>query len=395
LEKTQKECNNTDNPKINVQWIRGAGSKSANIQFDKPHTHIILGPKDSGKSVTAEVIAIKGEEEGNILDLFGSRDNEGLGWCRKKDVSANEILLIHGQSTNLSGKWDALTPRECTIKELKRYRVVTSVSGFHGSLDEEFQGLNDMVYGVLYKRTHWHHIWKLLIREGANFLYSRIKIVKNQVIAKADFVYLLREARHMGYGVTVDTLKWTSIDLDIRHVSDYTWVKRVGIYGLPHDLRFIYRYVHPPSLMDPPVDSFLIVNSRGPIGMGRLQYAYWHKTEKEDLIDQLGIKVDYGEIPHYGNVNRDEVNDFEHAYFCSDYMKPKGSMGKTAKTFHRSPSTIQTHIHDHDDAVRKVGFCPKCATVKGDFTKVILSKKDRKKVTYDEIDTWEDFKKTL
>lgn len=302
---------NIEDPRIKVRWVRGATLPSATIDFSKPHTHIILGPKDSGKSSLLEVIATRYDK---IIDLFGSRDNEGLAWFRHKRFSKNEILLVHGESVELqgTGQADAINTRRLLLSDIERNRVVISVHGLFGSLDEEFQGLNHIVHGVLYKRTHWAgKPWSLNVREGANYLYSRMKVTMNQTLAKNDFVYLCRESRHMGYEVTVDTIKWTSIDLDVRYVSDYTWIKRVGIFGLPHDIRFIYRYIDPPSLMDPPAHAFVILNSRGPIGVGRFDYPYWHKTEQEDLMQELGIKAEYGELPDYGNLARKTVGDYE------------------------------------------------------------------------------------
>lgn len=377
-----------------MKWIRGAGLPSATINFKKPLTHINLGPKESGKSCLLEACAIRYlENDGKVIDLFGSRDNEGLGWCRFKPVSSNEILFVHGDSCDLSGKWDAVKVRELHLKDLHDYRVVTSVSAFYGNLNEEFEGLNRLIYQVLYRRTHWRRIWNLTVREGSNFVYSRIMVVKNQTLAKSDFIYLLREARHMGYAVTVDTLKWTSIDLDIRHVSDYTWIKRVGIYGLPHDLRFLYRYINPYSLMDPRIDAFLVLSSRGPIGVGRFDEPYWHKKEHENLIKDLGINIEYREIPDYGNPARNTVNDFEHANLIAIYIR-KGSMNKTAKQMRRSPATIQDHVHEHDDNVRKIGYCPKCQRIDAEHKTTIASLvKGKPRINI--VDSWEQFEKTF
>lgn len=84
----------------------------------------------------------------------------------------------------------------------------------------------------------------LMVREASNFIYARVQISKFQHVAKADFLYLLREGRHMGLGIGVDTIRWTSIDKEVRDVSDYTYIKRVGTQGLPHDLRFVYSWMH-------------------------------------------------------------------------------------------------------------------------------------------------------
>ena len=380
-----------EDPRIKVRWIRGAGLPSATVDFTKPRTHVILGPIGSGKSNLLEVIATR---HAKIIDLFGSRDNEGLAWFRNKGFSKNEILLVHGESVELSGtsQADAISTRRLLLSDIERKRIIVSVHGFFGMLDEEFQGLNDIIHNTLYKRTHWSGLpWSLNVREGANYLYSRMKVTMNQTLAKNDFVYLCRESRHMGYEVTVDTIKWTSIDLDIRHVSDHTWIKRVGIFGLPHDIRFIYRYVDPPSLMDPPAHAFVILNSRGPIGVGRVDFAYWHKLEQEDLMQELGIHAEYGEMPDYGNLARQTVGDYEHAVLMGAYLDTR-SMGKLSLKYHRSPATIQKHIQEHDRNIGVLGYCPKCKRVHGIHATRFVSK-DKVKVNV--VKSWADFEKTF
>lgn len=356
----QKQLKNIELPKIKLKWIRGAELSSAKVDFKKPLTHIYLGPKDAGKSSLQETCAAKYPK---IIDLWGARDNEGLGWCRCKKFSKNEILFVHGISAELSSGYDAINFDNLKFKDLKRYRVIISVSAFYSNMNEEFEGLNSILYRVLYQRTNWKKPWFLMVREGANFLYSRIKIVKNQTIAKADFIYLLREARHMGYAIGVDTIKWTSIDLDIRHVSDYTWIKRVGIYGLPRDIRFIYRYINPPSLMDPKVECFVLLSSRGPIGIGRFEYPYWHKEEHENIVKKLGIKIEYHDLPKYTDA-RNTVSDFEHADIIRKRFQDGLSMNKIGKLIHRSPQTINQHIRNHNQAIEQKGFCPNCHRVK-------------------------------
>lgn len=380
-----------EDPRIKVRWIRGAGLPSANINFSKPRTHIILGPIGSGKSNLLEVIATRHDK---IIDLFGSRDDEGLAWFRHKGFSKNEILLVHGESVELSGtgQTDAISTRRLHLIDVEQHRIVVSVHGLFGSLDEEFQGLNHIIHGVLYKRKSWSGLpWSLNVREGANYLYSRMKVTMNQTLAKNDFVYLCREIRHMGFEVTVDTIKWTSIDLDVRHVSDHTWIKRVGIFGLPHDIRFIYRYIDPPSLMDPPAHAFVILNSRGPIGVGRVDFAYWHKLEQENLMQELGIKPEYGEMPDYGNLAKKTVGDYEHAVLMGAYLD-KRSMAKLSLKYHRSPATIQKHIKEHDRNIEVSGYCPKCKRVHGIYAKRFVSKE---KVKVNVVKSFKEFQKTF
>jgi hypothetical protein len=99
-------------------------------------------------------------------------------------------------SVKVACTWPVRKASELTLKDIHDHRIIVSSSPFYGSLDEEFRALNRVIYDVLYHRTTWARVWFLMVREASNFIYSRIKITKNQPIAKADFIYLLREARH-------------------------------------------------------------------------------------------------------------------------------------------------------------------------------------------------------
>ena len=79
--------------------------------------------------------------------------------------------------------------------------------------------------------------------------------------------------------------------------------KRVGIQGLPWDLKFVYAYMHAhPSLMSPPPHAFVLVCGRGPIGVGKFDYVSWHKKERDDLLREWVLKgiLTMGRFPIVG-----------------------------------------------------------------------------------------------
>ena len=111
--------------------------------------------------------------------------------------------------------------------------------------------------------------------------------------------YLIREARHVGMAMGLDTLKMTSIDLDIRAVVDFLIFKSQGILGLPRDLYFIYRYLKPPKKANMPVDKFVILHRGGSMGIGSFHEIPWHKAEKEHILMAVGVSIEYGEELKY------------------------------------------------------------------------------------------------
>lgn len=371
-------------PNIKVFWIRGYDPRF--IQFKKAVLYMGLGQKESGKSALLETVACRYPK---IIDLFGSRDNEGLAWCRSP--FKNSVLFVTGDNVDVKSQWDTKSVSEVKLSDFEKYRVVLSCSAFHSGVEAEFHAMNEIVL-TLYRRTHWEHLWFLMIREASNFIYSRLKISSNQTIAKADFLYLLREARHMGYPTGVDTLRWTGMDADARGIADYLFIKQVGVIGLPKELHFLYSYINPPSFMGMKPRIFGLISNRGPLALGHFEYPWWHKEEKEDMLKLLDIKIEAGDVPNYGNAARDTLSDFEHIRLVGLYLEVK-SMQKVGKILSRSPATINKHIKEHDEEVAKAGCCSKCKRVRGMHQNTLLVKRGAK---YSEpITSFEEFAKTF
>jgi hypothetical protein len=318
-----------------------------------------------------------------------SRDNEGLAWCRSP--FKNSVLFITGDNVDVKSQWDTKSVSEVKLSDFEKYRVVLSCSAFHSGVEAEFHAMNQIVL-TLYRRTHWEHLWFLMVREASNFIYSRLKISPNQTIAKADFLYLLREARHMGYPTGVDTLRWTGMDADARGIADYLFIKQVGVIGLPKELHFLYSYINPPSFMGMKPRIFGLISNRGPLALAHFEYPWWHKEEKEDMLKLLDIKIDAGDVPDYGDQARNTVSDFEHIRLVGLYLEKK-SMQKVAKILSRSPATINKHISEHDAEVAKAGCCSQCKRVRGMHQNTLLVKRGAK---YSEpITSFEEFEKTF
>lgn len=372
-------------PRLKVWWIRGRDRDF--IHFRNCVTYLVLGPKDSGKSANLEAIAVQGQHE-KIVDLFGSRDNEGLAWCRSP---LDKVLFVIGDTMDVKSSWNTKRVSNLRLSDFQAYDVILSVSSFHPSIDAEFEGMSRII-DLLWGRLSWQRPWMLMIREASSYLYSRIKKGKRQDEAKADLLYLLREIRHMGFAVGCDTLRWTGVDADMRGPCDYVIIKRVGIEGLPSKLRWLYGRIHPYSMMNPHQRIFVVISNKGPVGVGTFDLPYWHKKKKENLLELLDIKVERGEAPDYGNEARNTVSDFEHVKLVSEYAKVR-SMHKVAKRFSRSPATVGQHIRQHDDEVGTLGYCSRCRRVRGEFEKTPLLHDKRKK---SEVYTsFEDFKKTF
>lgn len=337
-------------PEIKVKWLRGPET----IDFARPNTYLVVGQRGTGKSSLLESIATRYPK---VIDLFGSKDSECLAWC-KPESPFHDILFIVGKGVTVVSQWPQVSIDELTLKDFEAHQVILTTHVFYSSSREYFSALQQITELLWEKRTSWTEPWIVLVREAANWVYSRLQIVKDSNLAKADFVQLLREARHSGLAVAVDTLRWTSLDKEVRDVADFFFMKRVGAIGLPKDLRFIYRYVQPFSMMKLDPEVFVMLTSQGNICIGKFDYPIWHKEEKENILHKINVQVSYEGRKLEQGLN---VTVFEHSKIMETYIANK-SMRKTAALLKRSSDTIFNTVKRHDENIESVGYCYECRT---------------------------------
>jgi len=355
-------------PEIKVRWLRSQD----HIAFTRPRTLLALGTRGSGKSSLLEVLAIRYPK---IIDIYSASDDEGLCWCKPEFVELfkslygrePDILLVIGKDMDVASKWDKVRISELKLSDFEEHDIIITVLAFHSNETNYFATLNKMTTLLWEKRRSWREPWFVLIREASNWIYSRLKTTKNDMYAKAALIKALREARHHGLAVAVDTLRWTSLDKEVRDVSDYIFIKRVGSIGLPDDLRWMYRYVRPYSMMQARPEVFMLITGRGAVGFGKFTYPSWHKEEKENILRSTSIEVKrtHQTLPddaRYG------IADFEHSQIIKAYVEQK-SMLKVARGLDRSTRTINVHIRKHNLAVEDKGECTKCHHAASEFSR--------------------------
>ncbi len=96
---------------MKIFWIRG----NETIRFNRPHTFFVKGVRGAGKSAFLEHVAACYLNEGHtLLDLFGSRDGEGLAWLRSpyaKEKNCPLPCLILGTRYEAVFLEDSSVPR--------------------------------------------------------------------------------------------------------------------------------------------------------------------------------------------------------------------------------------------------------------------------------------------
>jgi hypothetical protein len=179
-------------------------------------------------------------------------------------------------------------------------------------------------------------------------------------------IYCIREARHVGLALGLDSIRYYAIDIDIRNLSDYLILKSQGVQGLASDLHWLYSFFDPFAFMRMPKQMFFIISKTGALGLGQFPYHTWHKEEREDIVSNVGLKIEYGEVLDMGadQGSFKTVGDLEHVQIVNTYAEGAG-MQKIAAQKGRSTRTIQVHIVRHNDAVKRSGFCPVCKRANG------------------------------
>jgi len=358
-----------------VYWVRFRSHPSASLTkaFKKPKAYAVVGGTGAGKSALIETIASKYT---GVVDLFGSRDNEGLGWLRSP--FKDSVLLLKGDSVQVSCNCaEVKNAKDLTLKDINKFRVIVSVSAFYSKIEEEWYQITKIM-DKLWHRTHWKKVKCLVIREASNLLYSRLNLGETQSLAKAYMIYVIREMRHCGFAVALDTIRWYGIDIDMRTISDYTFIKAQGIDGLPRSLRWMYRYFNPYAVMGMPVHTYIVASRQGPLGFGTSTLPYWHKLEHENLLEMFDIRTSYKELPYIPEGKMAKVGDYEHLRIVKARMEMqqkksgKKGMEALAQNVGRSSATIWRHINLHNNRVHGQGECDKCARVGSELAKVVI-----------------------
>jgi len=354
---------------LKIAWIR----KNYSISFNKPWACMVLGARGSGKSSLLETFGCYFLDRNHkVLDIFGSRDGENLAWLRSPYEKDRKVLLIKGDNTDVDCSWSVKSISDVTLHDIESHDIVISSAPLYSDPDTEFQAVARLT-DLVYRRLSWRKIIYMIIREASNLYYSRLKVTRNQQLAKAQEIYLLRESRHMGLAAGLDTLKFTSIDLDVRSVMDFHIFKALGLLRVP-EIKWIFGFIDPHVIPNLKPNQFVILTRTSAIGLGVFKAIPWHKQEQENILRQLGIKVEHGE-PIQEAKDRGTyktVGDQEHAEIILEYVAGK-SMVKIAAERGRSSATIREHLHRHDEAVERSGFCPVCRRVKCPYvdTKVL------------------------
>jgi len=287
---------------------------------------------------------------------------------------------LKGENVDIQTEHDCKQVENLTLKDLERYDLIISSHPCYLNRDHEYYAIGKLV-GLLYKRRQWNKLLCMIAREASSLWYSRIKVSDSQTDMKSEALYMFREMRHVGVSLALDSLRLQGIDIDLRTHTDFLFIKSQGIDGLPDNLSFLYyNYFNPAFLRNMDPSQFALVCRKGSIGAGHFPYHSWHKIEKEDIVSKVGLKIEYGvELEQPKDMGTFKtIGPKEHMQIMELYAEGLG-YNKIHEQLNRSTKSLSDHIHKHNNAVNRSGFCAVCRRAGGEYSGNVIKRGITKK----------------
>jgi hypothetical protein len=288
------------------------------------------------------------------------------------------VLLLRGENVEVTSKagWTTKVASHLTLEDFQDYDLILNASLLYSGLDDEFTNAG-VLMNCLYRRAYWKRLNYLVCREASSLFYSRMKVAESQTAARSQGTYLIRQARQVGLGLGMDSIRWSSLEVDLRTMSTILFLKALGGMRLNDDLKWIFRYVEPLALNRLAQKYAIILTESGKLAFVQVRYPSWHKQEGEAMLQSLGIDVVYKENvsePAKDLGSHLTVSDQEHSEIISLYVEEGKGMETVAKEKGRSSATILGQIHRHDDMVNLSGYCSMCERVGSPYSKDIAQR---------------------
>ena len=188
-----------------------------------------------------------------ILDLVASQDSENLAFLRNPLLFVKKILITtqegcHIQIPNsLREKFQSIEIKPLSLlepTEIDDYdAIINPACGYRNF--ESYLLDSEAAFEKLLARSKidFKRNCVVLVREGGDLFYSRLRAFSEQIKAKSVAIYTSREVRHGAIALLVDTLKTKSIEADLRAIADIKAYKALGSESLPDSESWLYHYV--------------------------------------------------------------------------------------------------------------------------------------------------------
>ncbi len=285
--KKTKFSNQAVNIETKVLWFQGREEQD----FRQPATHWVFGKRFSGKSALVEALASNALILGStVYDIFCARDSESLAWL---DSPFKKVLLLCGDSVKINSKYDFVQMKDFDMHKADDYQLVITTPAFYSNDAEMYHVLTDLV-DMLQNRIVYNKTNFLIVREARKLVSSSIRAgkVRNKAEAEEKMIDLVQEAYHAGLGLIIDSLRPMTVEINIREISNYVYLKRMGRLTIPNEFKHLMRHVTPQFIRKMPIPAYLFYTDEDNIAVKRFDLPYWHHKRGTDVLKKFGIKVE-------------------------------------------------------------------------------------------------------
>jgi len=287
---------------------------------------------------------------GKIIGLYGSLDDEILALLRASKWAKHleKGLILGPSTTSVTSSWSYKNYEDLTFADIESHDVIVLPQKIHSN-PNSFSLACEHVSSFLLRRPYVSDYWFMMIPEAANIMWARQSLKRAKLDqAKAYLVWLLRQLRHVGVSIGMDSQYLLALDKEVRNISDYTFLKNLGAFSLPNEIDWIYGYAHPPGLRALYPNEFVALDKFGGVYTGWFRLPPWHKTPNENIYESLGIKYDFGdpEMRQFEMPKTQEEDIALHTEIIKAYMEVKNIKGTARKTSH-DRDTVRTHVEKH------------------------------------------------
>ncbi|MDE2040545.1 MAG: hypothetical protein KGO96_13085 [Elusimicrobia bacterium] len=334
---------------------------SGYIKLNGALTYTAGGIKGGGKSALIWNISANFRK---FIGAYGSKDDEVLAALRAKKYARkiggtmeknlegwDRGLIVGPPTTSVTSSWDYVSYDKLTLNDIFNHDVIVTPNRLFQTPTAFFTGTQRLV-DTLWSRPFAPkgQNWFLQIFEAANILYARITMKRAKMDqAKAYLIFLMREMRHMGISMGMDSQYMVSLDREVRTNADYTFIKNMGSDMLPRDIKWMHHWVTPDGLAGMYPDEFVCKDKWGGIYLGRFKLPPWHKEPDEDIYKSLGIKFDFGDDALREELAAEDTEDVQmHKEIVEAFQRIRTIKGTARETGH-DKETVKKHVLRHND----------------------------------------------
>ena len=150
----------------------------------------------------------------------------------------------------------------------------------------------------------------------------------------------------------------------------------LGLDGLSQDQRWLYHFFDPRFVRSMRPWEFVLITRSGGLAVGHFPEILWHKKEKENIVKNVGLRIEYGvELEQPKDLGTfTSIGDKEHMQIMELYASGLG-YNKIHEQLKRSTKSLFDHVHKHNNAVERSGFCAICRRAGGEYENKVVSRR--------------------